>query len=202
VSFSGGKDSTVLLQLVREVNPNISAVYIDTGLEYPEVKKFIRTWDNVEIVRPKMSFKEVIQKYGYPVISKESARNIQYARRALKLGDQEKYERYALGKRKRKNGEVYYFNKLSKLSMKLLETDIPISAECCTIMKKNPVKKYEKENKKHPFLGMLAEESKLRETEVLKQDCFNVHDGERPRSLPIAFWTEQDILRYIKETNL
>lgn len=99
-------------------------------------------------------------------------------------------------------GEIYYFNKLSKLSMRLLETDIPISAECCNIMKKNPVKKYEKEKEKWPFLGTLAEESKLRESEILKQDCFNILNGERPRSLPLAFWTEQDILRYIKDNNM
>ena len=73
ISFSGGKDSTVLLDLVRQVNPDIPALFVDTGLEYPETKEFIKSIDNVTILRPKMSFKQVIDKYGYPMVSKEQA---------------------------------------------------------------------------------------------------------------------------------
>ena len=82
VSFSGGKDSTVLLHICRKLYPNIKALYIDTGLEYPEVKQFVKTWDNVDIIRPKMSFREVINKYGYPVISKEQSQYISQYRNA------------------------------------------------------------------------------------------------------------------------
>lgn len=76
ISFSGGKDSTVLLHIARELYPDIKALYIDTGLEYPEVKQFVKTWDNVDIVRPKLSFKQVLENYGYPVISKEQSQYI------------------------------------------------------------------------------------------------------------------------------
>lgn len=81
VSFSGGKDSTVLLYLARSIFPDIKAVYVDTGLEYPEVKEFIRSFDNVDIIRPKKMFRNVITEYGYPIISKEVAECIYYARR-------------------------------------------------------------------------------------------------------------------------
>ena len=57
VSFSGGKDSTVLLHLVRSIYPNIKAVFVDTGLEFPEIKEFVKSFDNVEILRPKMNFR-------------------------------------------------------------------------------------------------------------------------------------------------
>lgn len=79
VSFSGGKDSTVLLHIVREMFPNVPAVYFDTGLEYPEIRAFVKTFDNVEFIRPKMSFRQVIEKYGYPFISKEVSERAYYA---------------------------------------------------------------------------------------------------------------------------
>jgi 3'-phosphoadenosine 5'-phosphosulfate sulfotransferase (PAPS reductase)/FAD synthetase len=87
VAFSGGKDSTVLLDIVRNRafipdSKDIPAVFSDTGLEYPEIRDFVRTIDNVVWVRPKMSFYEVIQKYGYPVISKEQSSYIDEYRNA------------------------------------------------------------------------------------------------------------------------
>ena len=81
VSFSGGKDSTVLLHLVRSVFPNVKAVFSNTGLEYPEIQRHVMRIDNVDIVRPSMRFDEVISTYGYPLIGKEVAEAIYYARR-------------------------------------------------------------------------------------------------------------------------
>lgn len=81
VSFSGGKDSTVLLDMVRKAFPDVRAVFSNTGLEYPEIQRFVKSFDNVDIVTPKMRFDEVISTYGYPLISKEVAEAIYYARR-------------------------------------------------------------------------------------------------------------------------
>lgn len=83
VSFSGGKDSTVLLDLVRQDYPKVPAVFVDTGLEYPEIREFVKTFDNVEWLRPKMTFKQVIEKYGYPFFSKETSEAIYGARKYL-----------------------------------------------------------------------------------------------------------------------
>jgi 3'-phosphoadenosine 5'-phosphosulfate sulfotransferase (PAPS reductase)/FAD synthetase len=80
VSFSGGKDSTVLLHQVRRIYPNVPAVFIDTGLEYPEIRDFVKTIDNVVWLKPKMPFTQVIEQYGYPVISKENAQKIKEIR--------------------------------------------------------------------------------------------------------------------------
>lgn len=85
VSFSGGKDSTVLLDIVRNEMgmSEIPAVFVDTGLEYPEIREFVKSFENVEIIKPKMNFKQVIQKYGYPFISKEVSECVSGARKYL-----------------------------------------------------------------------------------------------------------------------
>lgn len=83
VSFSGGKDSTVLAHLVHTYYPHVPLVFSNTGLEYPEIQSFARKM-GAEFVRPKMSFSEVISTYGYPIISKETAETIQYARHIKK----------------------------------------------------------------------------------------------------------------------
>ena len=88
VSFSGGKDSTVLKHLV-ETTPgvyDVPVVFVDTGLEYPEVRKFATERASV-VVRPEMRFEEVIKTYGYPVASKEVAQKI-YELRNYNLSDQ------------------------------------------------------------------------------------------------------------------
>ena len=81
LSFSGGKDSRAGLHLARSIFPDIPAVFSNTGLEYPEIQKFVTSFDNVEIIYPKMKFTEVVSTYGYPLISKEVSEAIYYARR-------------------------------------------------------------------------------------------------------------------------
>ena len=85
VSFSGGKDSTVLLHIARQMYTNLKAVFVDTGLEYPEIREFVKTFDNVEWLKPKMNFRQVIEKYGYPFISKEVSESVDGARKYLKI---------------------------------------------------------------------------------------------------------------------
>ena len=86
ISFSGGKDSTVLLHIARQIYPDIKAVFSNTGLEYPEIKEFVNGFDNVDIVTPSMNFGQVISEYGYPLIGKEVAEAIYYARRIHSKG--------------------------------------------------------------------------------------------------------------------
>ncbi len=80
ISFSGGKDSTVLLHIAHKIFPDIPVVFSNTGLEYPEIQAFAKS-KGAEFVYPKMRFTEVIKMYGYPIISKEVSEAIYYARR-------------------------------------------------------------------------------------------------------------------------
>ena len=185
VSFSGGKDSTVLLDLVRQVNPNISAVFVDTGLEYPETKEFVKTIDNVTILRPKMSFKQVIETYGYPMVSKEQAIYLDDIRNST--------EKMRI---RRLEGDSQGRFKLSKKWYYLIDAPFKVSHRCCNVMKKEPSKKYEHETGRVPIIGTLSEESSLRQQSYLKTGC-NAFESKRPNSTPIAFWREQDILEYI-----
>ena len=94
VSFSGGKDSTVLLDLVRQMYPNVTAVFVDTGLEYPEIREFVKTFSNVVWLKPKKNFKQVITEYGYPFISKEVSDKVDGARKYMQaLNDVQSRER-------------------------------------------------------------------------------------------------------------
>lgn len=83
ISFSGGKDSTVLLDIARKDYPNVPAMFVDVPTQYPELKKFATTFDNVDIVRPRISFVEVCEKYGFPLISKEVSECVYGARKYL-----------------------------------------------------------------------------------------------------------------------
>jgi hypothetical protein len=113
VSFSGGKDSTVLLHIARQMYPDIPAVFSDTGLEYSAIREFVKTWDNVDIIRPDMNFGQVITTYGYPIIGKEVAEAIYYARRIRPSGERERdleeAQRTPRSTAERKQGELLVY---------------------------------------------------------------------------------------------
>ena len=198
ISFSGGKDSTVLLDIVRKMYPEATAMYVDTGLEYPEIKQFVKTFPNVDIIRPEKMFNKVIEEYGFPIISKEVSECISQARIALERNNgQYQYRLDALnGTRKDKNGKKSPYN-YTKWKF-LLDAPFKISNKCCNIMKKNPAHKYYKETGRAPIIATMTAESRLRESQYLKQGC-NGFNNKIPTSTPMAFWTEQDVLKYLKD---
>lgn len=83
----------------------------------------------------------------------------------------------------------------------MLFAPFEVSAMCCKVMKKSPVKKFAKETGRKPFTAQMACESRLRTSKWLKTGC-NAFDGKNPISNPMSFWTEQDVLWYIRENNL
>lgn len=196
VAFSGGKDSTVLLDLVRNRafipdSKLIPAVFSDTGLEYPEIRDFVKTIENVVWAKPKLNFKQVIEKYGYPIINKEQSQYI----RKWRDSKSEKHRDI------RWNGNKWGRGKISEKWKFLVDAPFLISDECCEKLKKYPAKQYEKETGRKCIVGSMTEESSMRRETYMRFGC-NAYETSRPISMPLSFWTEKDIWEYIHKYSL
>lgn len=200
VSFSGGKDSTVLLDIVRKMGyDNIPAVFVDVPTQYPELREFAKTFDNVVILSPKISFMKVCEKYGFPLISKEIAHKMSDWKSAHDRGCESYVDRQFEGTYVSKKGKKNMVD-IQKYAY-LREAKFNISHMCCNVMKKDPVHKYSKETGRMPITAQMAEESLLRQQNWIKNGC-NAFDTKNPVSNPMSFWTENDVLQYIVENNL
>ena len=194
VSFSGGKDSTVLLDLARRAFPDIPAVFVDTGLEYPEIREFVKSVPNVTWLRPELAFPKVIEKFGYPVISKEVAHRIYYARKGSNWAIQNLNGC-------NKDGTFSQFYQRYKRWSHLVNAPFPISARCCDVMKKLPIHRYTQQTGFVQIIGTMACESMRRERAYLQTGC-NGFLKKEPTSQPMSFWLEQDVLEYLRLTGI
>lgn len=198
IAFSGGKDSTVLLDLARRIYPDIPAVFSDTGLEFPEIRKFALSKEGVTRVKPHTPFHDIIKNYGYPVISKQQARFIRDVQNPTQNNEDTRNLRIT---GYNKEGKYIPSFKLSNKWTYLKDAPFKVSEQCCDFIKKKPMKEYQHKTGRMPITGMMCEESKQRERTWLLQGC-NAFDAKSPISNPMAFWTEQNVLRYIKTYNI
>jgi len=195
ISTSGGKDSLVLTDLARRCFPDIEAVYVNTGLDFPEVRKFAMATPNVTVLRPKLRFDEVVREYGWCYPSKDVAHTIYYARKG---------SAWALERMKgiNRDGTPSKFRQSNYARWAhLLDAPFIISAKCCGIMKEAPLEQHRKETGKQPMVGTMAVESRLRKQAWLKTSCNNF-DSKKPMSKPLSIWTEANILEYIRTYNI
>lgn len=214
VSFSGGKDSTVLAYLVARylssfrVPPwELHLVFVNTGLEYPEIQKFVNTYAdwlrekfprvtvNLHRLRPKMNIRQVVTKYGYSIVSKEVANCVWLAR---KSGNGTRMARLR-GELLDRDGNPSAYN-CDNWGF-LLDAPFLVSSECCRIMKKNTAHRYEGTAKEKPIVATMADEGRQRFQKWLATGC-NAFDGKRPMGKPMSFWTEQDVLHYLRDENI
>ena len=180
VSFSGGKDSTVLAYLAARYLASyrtpiwpLNLVFVNTGLEYPEIQRFVNEYAdwlrrefphitvNLVRLRPKMNIRQVVTKYGYSIVSKEVAEYVRNARRnpsGLRM-------KRLRGEAVRKDGQPSVYN--CKKWEYLLYAPFIISATCCAIMKKSPLKTYAHKTGQEATTATMAEESRLRMTHWL-----------------------------------
>ena len=194
VAFSGGKDSTILLHLVRTIFPDVKGVLSNTGLEYPEIMAFAKSHHNVDVVTPVKKFNKVLEEDGFPITNKKQAgligklqnptkRNFASRRLAL-IG-------YATSKE-----EWNMASKISKKWLHLAFSDIKVTNSCCDYLKKDPMLAWKQLNPLFkPFVGMMFGEGNTRDLALKVRNC-NVFDNKDPSSIPLKFWTDKDVYEY------
>lgn len=195
VSFSGGKDSTVLKHIVDSMYDDVPSVFVNTGLEYPEIQKFAMSQKNVVTVRPEMRFDQVLKEYGFPVVGKKQARYIRDLQNASPKNQATVNLRLTGYNRA---GKYCPTMKLADKWVPLKDAPFRVSEQCCDVMKKRPFKQYVKETGRMPITATMAAESESRRRQWIRTGC-NAFDTSEPIAKPMSFWTEQDILHYIKK---
>jgi 3'-phosphoadenosine 5'-phosphosulfate sulfotransferase (PAPS reductase)/FAD synthetase len=191
-SFSGGKDSTVMVDIIRRfVDRTVPSVFCNTGNEYPEVVKFVRQTENVTVIRPEMHIRQIIEKYGFPLISKEQS---QYIRQA-KHTHSEKLRNIRL------YGSINGIGKIAERWKFIIDAPFDVSEKCCDFFKKKPFEKFRRETGLFPIIGTMASESRLRFQKWLKHGC-NSFETNMIASYPMSIWTESDVWAYIRKFNL
>ena len=196
VSFSGGKDSVVMLSLVELIIPNVQCVFVMTGCESPSVCRFIREqqqYHNIEIIRPEKTLRQVFAEYGFPLVSKRTAHDIECVRR----------NPYCKSSRNKLwMGNPHH---IPERWMYLLNEPYQVSARCCFWLKHQPAYAYHKRTGLTPYIGPLALESSQRTLGYIQQggcNVFEVSGKNHPRSLPLAIWTDDDVWAYIRDRRL
>lgn len=155
LSFSGGKDSTILHYLIDMALPNnkIPRVFINTGIEYTAIVEFVKELaekdDRFVIIQPKVPVKKMLEEFGYPFKSKEHSYKVSQWKKGLRSPNLIKY---ATG--------ANTFACPPKLQYQFTdEFKLKISSQCCNQMKKKPIHEWEKENNCHiAITGMRNEE--------------------------------------------
>lgn len=193
ISFSGGKDSTVLLNLARRyIDKQMKAVFCNTGNEYPEIVRFVRNTENVTLISPKYTIRQVIEKYGFPLISKEQAQGIRQA----KTTRSEKLRNIRLHGSDR--GKGWVSGKIADRWQFLIDEPFMVSEKCCECLKKRPLARYVKQSGEVPLIGTMAGESILRRQQYIRRGGCNSYGGKVVASYPLSIWTDEDIWNYIR----
>ncbi len=185
VAFSAGKDSTVLLHLLRQYDPQVLVMYGNTGIEFPECVRFARwlreVWHlNYYEARPEVTFWWVVENYGWPLLGKT----------------------FGVGGVAHKESRARFFRELETrgelVGEYAIQAEVPISSACCTFLKERPSQKLQKAlGVDGVFLGIMASESRRRRFNFLQYgEWYRPQDGTW-RCHPLAIWTDEDVWAYI-----
>ena len=219
VSYSGGSDSDIMLDMIELVKPcgdcgEIVYTFFDTGLEFDATLRHIAEVEQkygfeIERIKPQKSIPTACREHGIPFICKNVSQIICHLQRhsfdwndTAENATAEKYGRC-------KSSLDWYFNrrppalsgktKYSIARYRLLREflmayppDFAISDKCCDYAKKNVAKDFDKTFKPDlKILGMRQAEGGRR-TGIIK-NCFTpTSENSIANYRPLWFWSDED----------
>lgn len=206
----GGLDSIVLLTFVRGILGKDTRGISVSGLEDPSIQKIHRQL-GVEVIKPGMNFSEVLNTVGFPVYSKQIAKDLEHLQIPQKDADfRKQYYNHALmtgetgpwGGFKQSEGMKMPDDLLEKFGGEWGDhrpdlcckcAPFKVSAQCCEIMKEEPSRRYQEEHNIYPFLGLMQVEGGQRRFSLRRYGCNYVGKGTA-RSCPFNYFSRQDLL--------
>lgn len=207
LSFSGGKDSTIVAELIKmaDLPTKIPFVFADTGIELGATERFVREYDyeNIVYVKPVKRMQQIIKDYGVPAMSKVKSQHIGTWQRQVELGNNP-LDRVACTRLLGTSG-----NGADKLANKHLhflhpEHEYRVANKCCEYMKKKPFTEFEKQTEyKDVFTGVRIAEGGIRATQY-KSCVLMRKKGKRDQlvSMPIIDWSDEICDEFISEYNV
>lgn len=201
----GGLDSIVLLLFLRHIGIDVPAISV-SALEDKSIQRIHRELGVISIPpgKPKV---QILQEYGFPVISKKIAGRIDTLQRPTEknktvrhaiitgeCGAQGHYAKNSHMKLPQKWLELFagYENETENVNYKI--APFKVSNKCCLYMKEQPCDRWAKEHKSRPYLGLMASEGGQREEALTEHGC-NYFGKGVIRSAPFAPFLRQDLLQ-------
>ena len=198
LSFSGGKDSTVLSALLDMALPGnkIPRVYINTGIEYKLVREFVEDLEykdeRFHMIAPQKNIKKTLEEEGYPFKSKEHSEYLDIYQRN---GKTKTYERYMNPSEERKT-----FGCPESLKYQFTEDfKLKVSDKCCFRMKEEPLRNWAKEHEKpYAIIGIMRDEGGRRN----RAECLAFSGKKLAAFQPLAVVTKEWEDWFIKEYDI
>ncbi|WP_279004056.1 hypothetical protein [[Clostridium] scindens] len=201
----GGLDSIVLLLFLRKIGIDIPAISA-SALEDKSIQKVHKELGVIS-VSPDKSKTEILNEFGFPVISKKIAGRIETlqnpteknrtVRHAIITGECGAQGHYAKNSRmklpqKWLNLFAGYENENEGVDYQI--APFKVSNKCCMYLKEKPCDRWAKEHNSKPFLGLMASEGGQREEALTEHGC-NYFGKGVIRSAPFAPFLRQDLLQ-------
>ena len=214
LSFSGGKDSTVLAHLIMMCNlkTHIPFVFSNTGIELEAIKNFIDDfpYDNIIQLKPRKPFSQILKEYGKPAISKLKSECLNTYQKHIDDPFKTARARQMISGVREKGGELLPNSrnslKLANKHMQFLhpDTEFKVANKCCQYLKKYPFQDFEKEFDMYgSFSGVRTTEGGVRS--LAYTTCVNIqhkNGHEFVQSMPIIDWTDEMVDRFIEKYNV